>query len=94
MKLFLPALLLGLSSVSIDAAPVKGELSTVGIAEQGNASVRRPRNAQTKESVLTQFGEPDNRVAAVGEPPISRWEYAQFNVYFEYDRVIHAVLKK
>ena len=32
--------------------------------------------------------------AAVGEPPISRWVYADFVVFFEYDRVIHAVIKR
>ena len=32
--------------------------------------------------------------AAVGEPPITRWEYRNMIVYFEYDRVIHAVMKR
>jgi len=35
-----------------------------------------------------------SKKAAVGDPPISRWEYADFTVYFEYDRVVHAVLKR
>jgi hypothetical protein len=31
---------------------------------------------------------------AVGEPPISSWEYPGMVVFFEYDRVIHAVMKR
>lgn len=48
----------------------------------------------TQASVESKFGAPNSKVAAVGEPPISRWEYQNFVVYFEYDRVIHAVLKR
>jgi hypothetical protein len=34
------------------------------------------------------------RIAAVGEPPISRWVYPQFVVYFEGSYVIHAVARR
>ena len=44
--------------------------------------------------VQSQFGEPANRHAAVGDPPITRWDYPQFAVYFEHDRVLHAVLTR
>jgi hypothetical protein len=27
----------------------------------------------------------------VGQPPITRWDYASYSVYFEYDRVIDSV---
>ena len=29
--------------------------------------------------------------ATVGQPPITRWDYPHFSVFFEKDRVIHAV---
>ncbi len=48
----------------------------------------------TAESVESRFGTPDAKVAPVGDPPISRWEYKDFVVFFEYDRVIHAVSKR
>jgi len=51
----------------------------------------RPARGMTMEKVEAKFGAPANRVPAVGEPPISRWEYPGFVVYFEKDRVIHAV---
>jgi hypothetical protein len=31
-------------------------------------------------------------IPAVGRPPISRWEYPGFIVYFEHEHVIHAVV--
>ena len=54
----------------------------------------RPARGATQASVEQQFGAPTRRVAAVGEPPISRWEYPTFVVYFEFDRVIHAVPRR
>ena len=41
--------------------------------------------------VEARFGEPSRRISAVGDPPISRWIYPQFVVYFEGQYVIHAV---
>jgi hypothetical protein len=46
------------------------------------------------ETVESTFGSPVSKKAAVGDPPISRWEYPTMTVYFEYDRVIHAVVKR
>jgi len=38
-----------------------------------------------------QFGAPKTRHDAVGKPPITRWDYDGFSVYFEYQHVVHAV---
>ena len=54
----------------------------------------RPTRGMTQASVESKYGAPVARKAAVGEPPISSWEYKNMIVYFEYDRVIHAVLKR
>ncbi|MBT8143880.1 MAG: hypothetical protein KJO55_04205 [Gammaproteobacteria bacterium] len=53
-----------------------------------------PSRGMTMESVEANFGSPANRRAPVGDPPITRWEYGDFIVYFEYKRVIHAVAKR
>lgn len=45
----------------------------------------------SKAAVERSFGAPSMKRAAIGDPPISRWVYDGFTVYFEYDRVIHAV---
>lgn len=58
--------------------------------EQGD----KPKRGMTQASVEANFGSPQTTRAAVGEPPITRWEYADFVVFFEYDKVIHAVSKR
>jgi hypothetical protein len=45
----------------------------------------------TMNRVESRFGSPERRLAAIGDPPITRWEYSGFIVYFEYDKVLHAV---
>lgn len=52
-----------------------------------------PRRGATKAQVRARFGEPRHETAAVGNPPISSWEYENYRVYFEGDRVLHSVLK-
>jgi hypothetical protein len=42
-------------------------------------------------AVEAKFGAPQTRHDAVGTPPITRWDYAGFSVFFEKDRVIDAV---
>ncbi len=54
----------------------------------------RPSRGMTQASVESKYGSPVSIIAAVGDPPISRWVYKDFVVFFEYDRVIHAVVKR
>lgn len=53
-----------------------------------------PENGVTMDEVSARFGEPASKVPPVGDPPISRWVYDQFTVYFEYQRVIHSVVNR
>jgi hypothetical protein len=53
-----------------------------------------PTRGSSMAQVERQFGEPTQRYGAVGEPPITRWVYPQFVVYFEHSHVIHAVAKR
>jgi hypothetical protein len=62
-----------------------------GIAVR-DAGVAAPSRGMTMSQVASKFGDPLTKVAAVGSPPISRWEYSGFVVYFERDHVIHAVV--
>jgi hypothetical protein len=62
-----------------------------GIAVR-DAGVAAPARGMTMAQVAGKFGDPLTKVAAVGTPPISRWEYSGFVVYFERDHVIHAVV--
>ena len=65
-----------------------------GIQAAAPSASERPRSGQSKEQVEARFGQPTRMTAAVGDPPISRWEYPAFVVYFEYDHVIHAVPRR
>ena len=53
--------------------------------------VVRPARGSTMQAVEAKFGVPQVRHEAVGKPPITRWDYAGFSVFFENQRVIHAV---
>jgi hypothetical protein len=58
------------------------------------AAAARPDRGSSMATVQSRYGEPTNRHSSVGDPPITRWDYPQFAVYFEHDRVLHAVLVK
>ena len=51
----------------------------------------KPTRGMTQDSVQANFGAPSETRAPIGDPPITRWEYANFVVFFEYDKVIHSV---
>lgn len=57
-----------------------------------NSNIDRPRSGLSMDQVNSRYGSPSQKVGAVGTPPISRWVYDQYTVYFEYDHVIHSVL--
>ena len=62
-----------------------------GIAVK-QSDVPTPTRGMTMDQVAGKFGAPATKVPAVGQPPISRWEYPGFVVYFERDHVIHSVV--
>jgi len=51
-----------------------------------------PTKGMRQAEVITRYGEPVGKTAPNGEPPVSRWNYPQFSVYFEGDTVIHSVV--
>jgi len=58
----------------------------------------RPKPGMSMVAVESTYGAPSQRHAAVGgalpqHPPITRWDYPAFSVYFEHDRVVHAVAR-
>lgn len=64
-----------------------------GISASDEAS-QRPGRGLTKASVEANWGAPRQKSAPVGDPPISSWDYEPFVVFFEYDRVLHTVVKR
>ena len=64
-----------------------------GIAVRDSDGIA-PGRGMTMTQVSAKFGAPVSKVPAVGKPPISRWEYPGFVVYFEHDHVIHSVISE
>jgi hypothetical protein len=81
------ALGLGLAFAHAETVKVPG-----GAAVQGQDGV--PGRGLTMAQVEQRYGAPSDRMAAIGQPPITRWVYPAFVVYFEHDLVIHAVATK
>ena len=50
-----------------------------------------PKAGMTMSSVQARFGTPTQKLTPIGRPPISRWQYPHFTVYFEYDHVVHSI---
>lgn len=67
----------------------------IPVGQQGadKSSIERPKTGMTDKKVEAKFGAPLNRSTPIGKPPISKWEYSEYWVYFEGDRVINTVLK-
>ena len=78
-----------LSAVVLLSATAGAEtMETRGI---GPAPAGSPYNGMSMDRVLQRHGEPKERIAPVGEPPIARWVYPDYTVYFEYALVLTSV---
>lgn len=77
------AMSVGAQNMDMSAADRAGTFDAAG----------KPTRGMTQDAVEANFGAPADTRAAIGDPPITRWEYPNFVVFFEYDRVIHAVSK-
>lgn len=87
---FLGLIFLALSSVSLNA-----EVLTINTFQpEARPGDNLFVNGLSQQAVLARFGEPLERIAAIGQPPIGRWVYETFTVYFEYDIALHAVVHR
>ena len=92
MRLTLLALPLLLSAATFAQADV-----VVMPSEGSFETVSKPQKGSTMKAVQQQFGAPEKKYPAVGggskrQPPITRWDYAGFSVFFEHGHVIDAVV--
>jgi hypothetical protein len=55
-------------------------------------SMNLPVNGLTRAETEANYGVAVKKYAAVGNPPITRWDYDKYSVYFEYDLVLFSVL--
>lgn len=59
--------------------------------ESGKPAFEMPQRGMTAQQVAARFGQPAKKMPAVGDPPIIRWIYDGYSVYFEGKYVIHSV---
>jgi hypothetical protein len=90
----LAALLCGCALASAAIAETLVVNEAVQVRE---SQLDRPKRGLTMDQVEKQFGAPATRHPSVGgssqaQPPITRWDYSGFSVFFEHDRVIDSVV--
>jgi hypothetical protein len=56
------------------------------------STIARPTRGMHMAQVEKRFGAPMTRHPAVGRPPITRWDYPEYSVFFEGHTVIHTVV--
>ncbi len=81
------------------AIPVHSDVLLLeqGIAQEppnSGEGLPRPTRGASMDQVLERFGEPRDRIPAVGIPPISRWVYDGYTVYFEDQHTITSVISR
>jgi hypothetical protein len=68
---------------------------TLPLSEKSRShEILLPERGDSKEQVESTFGMPDTKQKPRGNPPISRWNYSSFTVFFEYNHVIHSTAKE
>lgn len=86
--------LLLLASFLTSATPTAlAEQVRIPVGEQAKTQpmVDMPAKGMSKERVRSLFGAPLEEIPPTGQPPISRWKYQEFTVYFDNNTVIHCV---
>jgi len=83
-------------------APAPAHADTLLIERvQKSQGLALPARGTTMRQVEAQFGAPQHKHAPVAgpnnrqvNPPITRWVYPNFTVYFEHSHVVNAVVNK
>ena len=84
-----------LAIASVVSLPIAAQnLTMPGADTSADAPMSVPTRGMTMSQVERSFGAPDKRLQPKGDPPITRWVYGEFIVYFEYKHVIHSVPKR
>jgi len=75
------------------SAPAYNQASNNGFLKIANDKkpLRKPSKGMSMRKVKRLFGDPIRIMPATGKPPIERWVYEKYTVYFEGKYVIHAV---
>lgn len=87
-RCILAAVILSFSGLSVQADTLLIERREASDAQP------HPKRGELMNQVESRFGAPQSKSGPVGEPPITRWIYADFSVYFEHAHVITTVANK
>jgi hypothetical protein len=92
--MFARSLRIAIACMGVGAVlPAVGETLVIdGQVAVASSNVPTPPRGSTMADVERNFGAPIVKRDSVGNPPITKWEYANFVVVFEHDRVLHAVV--
>lgn len=87
---------LGATAATAAPPPHTGDVLLIEQVQK-EQSMRLPERGLSMAQVEAKFGAPLEKLDTRGggarlQPPINRWRYAEFTVYFERNRVIHAVV--
>lgn len=88
LRIIIALLLATLFATSTPADELRIPLGSQNQAQ----AMHLPARGISMDRVRSQWGNPASEHAAVGQPPITRWDYPSFSVYFEYNHVVHAVV--
>ena len=86
-------------AVALGAAAGAAQADVLTLPEEPSAAtVSVPARGSSMATVSRQFGEPSVKHPAKGggspqQPPITRWDYPAFSVFFERSAVINVVVK-
>ena len=80
-----------LTLILINSGPALADVLLVD-SIQSAPQIQTPRNGLTMSQIRQQYGNPASELPAVGNPPISRWEYDGYSVFFENDLALHTVI--
>jgi len=85
------SLILVMFSGSVDADTLL--LETIAESPANTAQgIPRPTRGMSMDSVQSRYGRPAKIHAPIGDPPITRWDYADYSVFFEYRQVLTSVV--
>jgi len=76
---------------------LRAEVIEMPSESASSAPIAKPSKGVSMASVLREYGAPSQKHRPVGggsahQPPITRWDYPGFSVFFENDHVVDAVV--
>ena len=96
MKSVAPLLLI--AGLVAAAPPLSADTLLLDVIEQAPTNsqdgIPRPTRGESMSQVQGRYGQPMEELPWVGDPPITRWVYDDFTVYFEGQFVIRSVLNR